>query len=657
MRHRSPGFTLVEIVVAMAIVTGFVLVITQSFWGTQRQSMVTEARFTAAVLAQMAVERLKSEVLLNPTFLKTLDQGPGGRATLSGRVADPGGRLSALFEHLFARGTSDLYAPENRTSIAPTMAALAALGRPASAKELAEAYRDWQVDVTISDDEPPAAAGENAVLLKDLVKRVSVTVSRVSRASGGGQDPSAFTLHSRLLTPIENLTMPALDRLFENFERNRLEAAYEEFYEAVADNPYLQEGSIDPAARTLLADCYIVLGAINTEAYLSEGITIAGNTVLMTSRPSAALTSWVASMMASSLYQHSVFKKEVARIHGVRLTTLFDAFKKISPVLKDLLDKQDEIVPQVQSIRDAITACLAKIRDLDAQTLTLINAYKSSKSTLDSLATQAADPTLTTTAASAIEAQRATAQASLDATIASIRAKLSDYSATIQKQSDDLVAAMQLITVVKFLSDFFSKTTYRAIFNRLRDYPARFTSMLDDMDRVLRDFIDQPKGPTPYERVIASQKLVEATKLRQLDRAGPEPGAIGKINQLADEYASTVRPLSIYLRTNEAHDYGVLASRNARFLSSLQDMKKMARQYERIVKSYDAGGAIKEMLALYDEAQKEISLESGGVMAQLQGSVQTLTNQMRLIDTASPEALLAALDAFTPPAAPSPAGP
>jgi type II secretory pathway pseudopilin PulG len=600
MRSRTPGFTFVEVLVTVAIVSAFLLVLGQLFFGTQRQAVGTEARFTAALLAQMVVERLKSELTLDPGLLRRLDPAGTGRWTASGRVADAaaGARVSPFFEHLFARGGNDLYAPGNRLSVSP------------------EAFRDWQVDVVVTDDEPPATAGANTQLLRELVKRVQVTVAR---------DTSSFTLHARLLAPVENLSMPALDRLFENFESTRLEAAYEEFYEAVADNPHFVPGGIDPAARDLLADCYIVLGAINTEAYLSDGQTIAGNTVLTTSRPTSALSTWVRTLSTPEYYQHSVFKKELAQINTMRVTTLFDAFKKISPVLKHLLDQQDEMLPRVQSIGEALTTSRDRIAALNAETMELIRAYRAARTT-------AADPM-----------QATTAQVAMTGSLDQIRARVAAFAEITQRQGDELSTALELITVVKFLDDFFNRQTCRKVFDRLKEYPARFTGLLDEIERPLRDFLDQSDGPTPYERVIASQRFVEVTKLRQLDLGRADPPALSRIQRLAEATATTMRPLSTYLKTSDVHDYTALAARNARFLSALQEMKLLARRYDRVVRAYDAGGTIREMLVLYQTVRAEIELESGGVMAQIQSKIGTLGDQM---DLAS------ALDGIEPPAAP-----
>ena len=52
-------------------------------------------------------------------------------------------------------------------------------------------------------------------------------------------------------------------------------------------------------------------------------------------------------------------------------------------------------------------------------------------------------------------------------------------------------------------------------------------------------------------------------------------------------------------------------------------MRRLSRQYERIVASYDAGGAVKEMLAVYGRVQTEIALSSQGVMAQITRAVRS----------------------------------
>lgn len=618
-RAHRPGFTLVEVIVTMVIVTGFLLVTSRLFFGSQKQAVGSEARFSAAVLAQVVAERLRSEVTLNPALLKTLVPA-GGKYRAVGRVVPglPGATdnlpVVPFFEHLFARGTSDLYAPENKIGLSPSLGTLTPLGPKANG--VLDALRDYQVDVTIEDDEQEGSADPNAPLLKEMVKRVTVAVARIATLADSGSDPAGFTLHTRVLASLENLSLPALDRLYENYESARLESAYEEFYAAVADNPYFSSAFLTPAARDLLADCYIVMGTINTEAYLSDGQTISPNLVVTTSQPTMAMTTWVRELSKPELYRFSVFKKELARIHTRRLTILFDAFKKVSPVLKHLLDEQDTMLPKVQSIKSALLSAEATITGLDAATMGLITAYRGAEATMNTLRSQPAGPGTTTGAA--ILATRA----QMDGLLDQILANVNSYSSLVGAQGDDLANAMEFINVVKFLDDFFSQATFRKVFDRLKAYPTRFSSTLVDIEVPLRDFCDQADGPKPYERVVAAQRLVEAVKLRQLDQGRADGTALSRLKGLADTWETTLKPLATYLRSSEVHDYTLLLARNARFLVSLQDMRKLSRQYERIVANYDRGGAVKEMLAVYGRIQLEISLSSPGVMAQVTRAVK-----------------------------------
>ena len=618
LAKRTVGFTLVEVMVTMVIVTGFLLVTSRLFFGTQQQAAGSEARFSAAVLAQVVAERLRSEITLNPGLLKTLIPG-GGKYQVAGRVvpAPPGASdnrpVVPFFEHLFARKTSDLYAPENKTGLSPTLNTLAPLGAQASG--VLAAFADYQVDVTIEDDEPSGAT--NTQLLREMVKRVTVKVERIATVAEQGDDGAGFTLHTRLLVPLENLSMPALDQLYANFESSRLDSAYEEFYEQVANNPYFNSSVLSPAARDLLADCYICMGAINTEAYLSDGITISPNLVLTTSAPTMAMTTWVKELSKPEYYAKSVFKKELARIHTARLTILFDAFKKVSPVLKHLLDEQDSMLPKVESIKAALLSAESTILGLDATTMGLITSYRSAQTRMAGLVSQ--NPLPGTTTAAAVTATQAT----MDATLDQILGNVNSYTSIVGTQGDDLAHAMEFISVVKFLDDFFSQATFRAVFDRLKAYPSRFTQTVLDIEKPLTDFCDQADGPKPYERVVAAQKLVEAVKLKQLDLGHSDPPALAHLTALADGWETTLKPLATYLRTDEVHDYTQLVSRNARFLVSLLDMRKLSRQYERIVANYDLGGAVRDMLAVYGRIQLEIALSSNGVMAQITRNVRS----------------------------------
>lgn len=615
---RRIGFTFVEVIVTMVIVTGFLLVASRLFFGSQRQAAGSEARFSAAVLAQVVAERLRSEVTLNPALLRSLVP-PGGKYAVSGRVipAPPGATdglpVVPFFEHIFARAASDLYAPENKTGISDSLNTVAALGTRSAG--VLDSFRDYKVDVTIEDDEP--SEGTNAQLLREMVKRITVKVERISTVAETGSDPAGFTLHTRVLASLENLSTPALDQLYENYESARLDSAYEEFYEQVADNPYFSSASLTPAARDLLADCYIVMGAINTEAYLSDGLTVSPNLVLTTAAPSMAMTTWVRELSKPEYYAKSVFKKEIARIHTARLTTLFDAFKKVSPVLKHLLDEQDSMLPKVESIKSSLLTAESTVLQLDAATMLLIDSYRTASTALQSLQSQ--NPAPQTTTAAAI----LTTQAQMDGVLDQILGNVNSYTSLVGQQGDDLANAMEFISMVKFLDDFFSLATYRKIFDRLKAYPTRFSQTVLDIEKPLSDFCDQADGPKPYERVVAAQRLVEAIKLKQLDQNHPDGPGLAHLKALADSFESTLKPLANYLRTSEVHDYTLLTARNTRFLVSLEDMRRLSRQYERIVASYDAGGAVKEMLAVYGRVQTEIALSSQGVMAQITRAVRS----------------------------------
>ena len=600
MRRRA-GFTLVEVVITMVILTGFILVITRMFWGSQKQSAGSEARFSAAVLAQLVAERMRSEATLNPALFKKLLPAPGQKWTVSGRVVDgiDGVPVAPFFQYLFARGTADLYTAPNQGGLSPTLDTLKGATGPL------DGYRDYRVEITLADDDPPAG-GPDAALMREMVKRLTVTVAR---ATAAGEDPAGFTLRTRLLTPLENLSMPALDQLFNNFEGARLDEAYEEFYEQVASNPFFSSQYLTPQARDLLADCYICMGTINTEAYLSDGRTIAGNLVITTSKPSMSMSTWVQQLTQPQYYAVSLFKKELAKINTQRLEILFDAFKKVSPVLADLLDKHDAMLPQVQSIETAMAAAEAAIVSMDGSTQSEIATYRSSAATLSSLQSQPA----TTGTSSGI----ASAQASMDAQLNQILANVNSYNAVVTKQSTDLSNAIQFINTVKAMNDFFTQADYRGVFDRLKDYPPRFTQTLKDIEKPLTDFCDQADGPRPYERVIAAQKLVEVLKLRQLDDGKSDPAALAHLKQLADQNQTTLAPLADYLRGSEVHDYTLLEARNTRFLVALQQMRKLAKQYTTVVKNYDAGGAIQDMLALYTRIQPEISLASPRTLAQI----------------------------------------
>lgn len=384
--RRPRALSLVEALLAMVVASVLVVVLMRYFLGTQRRAVVSEARLHAAVLAQMVVERIRSHVTVNPAYLKWLGVTSGARKTFSGAVVDPasavggggGGAagLSPFFEHLFAKGDEDLYADANRVSIAPVPAGGGP--RERTMGSLLDAFRDYRVGVTLEDDtDLEGPVGGPTPRSWEDVKRLTVTVTRAS-ASTRGPDPQAFTLVTRIVTPTESLSDASLEGLLANFDSPAaLQAAWEEFFLTVGDNPYFKDEVLGPDSKRLLADCYIVLGAINTEAYLVTGETVVGSIVLTEARPTRAIDAWIDLLTEPAYYnRHSVFKKAAARVRTTKLRTIFDTFKKVIPVLQHMYTEHGRMLPRLDKIIEALQEARQRLVRLDQESWDAMKAYR-----------------------------------------------------------------------------------------------------------------------------------------------------------------------------------------------------------------------------------------------------------------------------------------
>src|ERR1700704_5650280 len=112
-RLRS-GFSLVEVIFAFAMLSGLLGVLMHFFLGSQKAAVGSEQKLNSALLAQMVLERVRSQVSQNPTFFKQLGM-VNGSWSRTGTVVDPsvatpgaGTQISPFFEYLFLRDGAEL---------------------------------------------------------------------------------------------------------------------------------------------------------------------------------------------------------------------------------------------------------------------------------------------------------------------------------------------------------------------------------------------------------------------------------------------------------------------------------------------------------------------------------------------------------------------
>jgi type II secretory pathway pseudopilin PulG len=387
--RRNIGFTMVEIVFAFAMVSGTIAVLMNFFMGTQRQAVGSEAKLNATLAAQMVVERIRSQVTLNPAWFRQL--GGTGTWTSSGTVVDPaaaatgaGSALSPFFEHLFVLNGGDLYDPANRVSMpkpaGPPPADLASNPTDARRRSLIDSFRDFRVDVR-SEDDVDLEPSTPAPALRELIKKVTVTVSRGSVIAAKGSDSGAVTLVTRIVTPQESLSNSALAKLNENFESFDVALLHEEFfaYPGVRESAFFSEEYLGQY-HTLLADCYIILGTVGTEKFIVSGGEPGFGQVVMDrpagEPPPKSLDAWILELRTPQYYQHAVFKRQVAKLERMRAGTIFDSFKKLQPALKHLSDGHKELEPKIDALTQMLKDTEQKLLTLNSETLDTIKEYK-----------------------------------------------------------------------------------------------------------------------------------------------------------------------------------------------------------------------------------------------------------------------------------------
>ena len=105
--ERRPGrraFTLVEIMIAVTILSVMLVALLELFSTTQRQTVVSESLMSAGVLAQIVSERVRQNVDSNPRYLRDLMGDTAQPWSFTGSVVDPASatagapQMSPLFE-------------------------------------------------------------------------------------------------------------------------------------------------------------------------------------------------------------------------------------------------------------------------------------------------------------------------------------------------------------------------------------------------------------------------------------------------------------------------------------------------------------------------------------------------------------------------------
>ena len=381
---RRLALSLVEILLTVGIVGSLIMAMMSFFATTRGRYTRSEAYLNSAVLAQMVVERFRNEVSLNPELLATLSSGSGvweftGGAVDPGQASAPGRPLVDTFRWLFARGNEPLFgAVENEVSIRASAEVDSPLG--AAMQSLLDNFRDYTIMIRIEDDKDlePDPSGTPGPL-KEMVKRVTVSTERASIVARDGEDPQAFILTTRVLTPVESLSGVAVEALRSNFDNYTLDQAWEEFFQVLSpSNPYFQ--MLSDSNRKLLADCYLILGYINGEAFLMDGTQLADGLVVTKAPATRTLNAWIDLLddknESNAYYRYPVFKRELVKLHTLKMKVIFDTFKALLPVLEHMAEAHEQLKPTFNELKLIMDSGLSLVAELNATTMEYMGSYR-----------------------------------------------------------------------------------------------------------------------------------------------------------------------------------------------------------------------------------------------------------------------------------------
>lgn len=624
---RRSGLTLVEVLVAAGILSGLIVGSMQLFAVTQKQAVSSEALLNSGTLAQLVIERVKSNLSQNPRYLRDL-MGAAPSWSFTGTVVDPtkvnnpgGLQLSPFFQYLFTRDAAELCQPGNQVTLGPA-AGDAPTGTGIKAPELTalfENFRDCEVKVEIANDDVPLGTPLAPGPDPESVKRITVTVSRATFTAGGNKDPLAFTVTSRVSTPADSLSDKAFDDLAKRFDGPTLEEQWAEYMDVTgADNPYFDVTALGDESKKLIADAFIILSRANHECQLIEGKAIVGTEVLPPPDPTDKfIQPWIDELSQPGVSALSSSRRELARLRARKAGVIFDSFKSIRLCMEHfvgaILGPRLSPIPlrdKVQQVTTLIQGLLSQIALMETAVLQGNAAYNAASSAQASLRTT--DPALIASATAAVDA----ATANLNG----LQTQLTNFStaAITQVQSE-----RETVVLVSLLIQIYTDPAYQAIAARPGDYDTRFKSTVDDLITGLNAHIDQTDS-TPYEKMAATKLLYEATAARALDQDFADTAGAARLLALGAAAKPKMGEFSRYISGGELHDFARLKVRNQRFSDRVKELKILAPQYKQIDAFFQLGGPADIMVKLYEQFGGKMKMDPKSILGALEKMMEAL---------------------------------
>jgi hypothetical protein len=620
---RSPnasGTSLTEALLASAILVTLIAALMTMFTGTRKQFTTSEAKMNGLVLAQLVAERIRGNAVMNPAYFAKLNPS-GGVWSETGTVVDPasatnasGLALSRFFRNLFNREGPHLCTPVNEVSIAPAGNGPTPSGmQPEELNALLTTYQDYQVRVQIEDDvdlESPS----NPTPLRELVKRVTITTSRGAAMAVHGKDPQAVTLVCRIATPLQSLSNDALNWLYANFDGPTIQQMRAGFFSSVGSNPYFKADELTKESKNLLADCFMILGACNTEALLIDRRAVKGSTILYADSNAASVNAWIRDLKAANVYGLSYGKRELAHLQMLKASIVFDTFKQSAAPLKDLIthiygplpDGKKPILQSVEEIKEMLEKDSGKIAQFNKE---LVNAFKLVRTVNDTrdAAKSAAASGQTTTVRDAY------------GRVTNVTTGWYDWANSAGLQ---LNGYADTIVACSYLQQLLTDSRFLPVFARMGTYPQTFSDTLDDLASTLCAHMDQANGPTAFEYMGAAQAFVDNTIARGLFQESIDPAALQRLNTLSTGYRTRMNHLADYLGDPSIGNLAAQQARNQVFVRKLNEMKTLIPQWMNLLKMFGENGKIGAFLERYSTVSQSLKLDDNGAISQLNTALQ-----------------------------------
>jgi hypothetical protein len=641
---QSSGTSLTEALLASAILVTLIAAVMTMFTGTRKQYTTSEAKMNGLVLAQLVAERIRGNLVMNPAYFAQLNPS-GGVWSETGTVVDPasatnasGLALSRFFRHLFNREGPNLCSPANEVSIAPGGKGPTPSGmQPEELNALLNTYRDYQVRVQIEDD-VDLEFPDNPTPLRELVKKITVTTSRGNVLAQLGKDPQAVTLVCRVNTPLQSLSNEALNQLYANFNGPTIEQMWAAFFSSVGTNPYFKADELSKGSKNLLADCFMILGACNTEALLTERRAVPGSTILYADAKASSVDDWIKALKVDNVYALSYGKRELAHLLTLKASIIFDTFKQNAAPLKDLIthvfgplpDGQKTIMETVTELKKMLEKDSSKIEDLNKE---LLSAYKFVRTVNDK-----------------VEAAKSAAKSNPTTTVKDAFGRVvtfwSAWNEWANSAGYQLNGNADTIVLCSYLQQLLRDDRFLPVYVRMGDYPQTFSKTLDELATTLCNHMDQTSGPTAFEWMGAAQTFVDNTIARQLLQDGLDRAALARLSALSTAYKPRMDQLAAYLGDSNLGSLEALKARNKVFVDKLTEMRTLIPLWMKLLDAFAPSGEIGGFLDRYTEVSKSLKLNDNGAISQLNSALQQSGKTLSNIHNSTSENILNSLKNF-----------